>query len=155
MVADNKLFWCKNQRTGLRLIEPNENLVDAYFKKAQDALESLSLVISRDWKISTAYYSMYFSLYALLMKLGVVCEIHSCTLEFAKIFLKEYFSKDEFDFMETSLRARIDSQYYVNKSVAKKQFDLMVSQAPLFLLTCKSVAKKLSEKEIVSIRSRF
>ena len=51
--------------------------------------------ITKDWKISTAYYTIYFSLYALLMKIGVKCEIHSCTIEFARQLLKEQISKEE------------------------------------------------------------
>ena len=113
----DKLKWCAGKKEGLKLIESNSNLAEAYIKKAEEALESMRINTIKDWKISTAYYTIYFSIYALLTKIGIKCEIHSCTIEFAKQFLKEYFSKEELDFVEDSLKARIDSQYYVDKTV--------------------------------------
>src|SRR3989338_7621653 len=111
----NKIKWCARKREGLSLIEPNSNLAEAYIKKAEEALESIRVNIIKDWKISTAYYAIYFSLYTILMKIGIKCEIHSCTIEFAKIFLKEYFEETELEFAEDSLKARINSQYYVDR----------------------------------------
>lgn len=94
----DKIIWCLKQKGGIQLVDPNSNLAEAYIKKAEDSLSSIRINKIKDWKISTAYYTMYFSLYSILMKIGVKCEIHSCTLEFAKHFLKEYFSEDELDF---------------------------------------------------------
>lgn len=151
----DKIKWCAGKREGLRLVEPNPDLADAYVKKAEEALESMQVNVIRDWKISTAYYAVYFSLYSLLVKIGIKCEIHSCTIEFAKRFLKEYFSEDELDFTEDSLKARIDSQYYVDRTVPDAQFDKMVKSAPEFLVKCKSILAKLNEKKINEIRKKF
>ena len=76
------------------------------------------------------------------MKLGVKCEIHSCTIEFAKRFLKEYFEETELDFTEDSLKARIDSQYYIDRTVPDEQYNKMIQKAPAFLVKCKSVIIK-------------
>jgi len=111
--------------------------------------------VIKDWKISTAYYTIYFSLYAVLMKLGVKCEIHSCTIEFAKRFLKEYFEESELDLTEDSLKARIDSQYYINRRVFDEQYNKMIKKAPEFLVKCKSVLIKLNENKINEIRYKF
>ena len=89
----DKIKWCAGKKDGLSLIAPNPELSEAYLRKAEEALESISLNTVRDWKISTAYYSLYFSLYSLFMKLGIKCEIHSYTIEFAKRFLTDYFDK--------------------------------------------------------------
>ena len=83
----NKIIWCVRKKGGLSLIEPNPDLAEAYIRKAEEALESMRVNVIKDWKISTAYYTLYFSLYALLMKIGIKCEIHSCTIAFAKEFL--------------------------------------------------------------------
>src|SRR3989344_4457360 len=96
----NKIKWCAEKKEGLSLVEPNSDIADAYIKKAEEALESMRVNIIKDWKISTAYYTIYFSLYAILMKTGVKCEIHSCTIEFAKRFLKDYLQETELDFIE-------------------------------------------------------
>ena len=73
------------------------------------------------------------------MKLGVKCEIHSCTIEFAKRFLKEYFEEIELEFAEESLKARINSQYYVDRVVPDEQCDKMIRKAPEFLVKCKCI----------------
>jgi len=151
----NKIRWCIKKRGGLELIEPNSNLANAYIHKAEEALESIQVNVIKDWKISTAYYTIYFSLYALLMKIGVKCEIHSCTIEFAKEFLKEYFNEDELEFTKDSMKARIDSQYYIDRTIPDIQFNNLIKTAPAFLVKCKSVLLKLNEKKISEIRKRI
>ena len=90
----DKIKWCAGKKGGLSLIEPNSDLAEAYIKKAEEALESMRVNTIKDWKISTAYYTLYFSLYSILTKIGIKCEIHSCTIEFAKRFLKDYFNEE-------------------------------------------------------------
>ena len=151
----DKIKWCAGKKEGLSLIEPNSNLAEAYLKKAEEALESMRVNVIKDWKISTAYYTIYFSLYSVLIKIGIKCEIHSCTLEFAKRFLGEFFSEEELDFTEDSLKARIDSQYYVDRTVPDEQYSKMIKKAPEFLVKCKSILIKLNEKKTNEIRKEF
>ncbi len=124
-------------------------------KKAEEALESMSVNTIKDWKISTAYYAMYFSLYAILARLGVKCEIHACTLEFAANFLKSYLSETEIEFLKDSLRARVDAQYYVDRKVPDVQYDSMIKQAPEILVKCKLVVLQLNESKINEIRQKL
>ena len=100
----DKIKWCAGKKEGLSLIEPNSDLAEAYIKKAEEALESMSVNIIKDWKISTAYYTIYFSLYSILTKIGIKCEIHSCTIAFAKRFLKESSVKSRSSSLKNSLR---------------------------------------------------
>ena len=151
----DKIKWCVETKKGLSLIEPNSNLAEAYIKKAEEALESMRINIIKDWKISTAYYTLYFSLYSILTKIGIKCEIHSCTIEFAKRFLSDYFNKEELDFTEDSLKARIDSQYYIDRTVPDDQYNKMMMKAPEFLVKCKSILIQLNEKKINEIRIHF
>ncbi|MBI2576023.1 HEPN domain-containing protein [Candidatus Woesearchaeota archaeon] len=151
----DKLKWCAGKKEGLRLIEPSSNLAEAYTKKAEEALESMRVNVIKDWKISTAYYTLYFSLYSVLIKMGIKCEIHSCTIAFAKRFLREFLSEEDLDFTEDSLRARIDSQYYIDRTVPDEQYLKMVRNAPEFLIKCKSILIKLNEKKINEIRKEF
>ena len=137
------------------MIESNSDLAEAYIKKAEEALESMRVNIIKDWKISTAYYTLYFSLYSILTKIGIKCEIHSCTIEFAKKFLKDYFNEEELDFAEDSLKARIDSQYYIDRTVPDEQYNQMIMKSPEFLVKCKSILIKLNEKKANEIRSKF
>jgi len=151
----DKLKWCIRQKNGISLVEPNSNLAKAYIKKAEEALESMRINTVRDWKISTAYYTMYFSLYAVLTKIGVKCEIHTCTVEFARNFLKGYLEEKEILFLADSLKARVDAQYYVDRNVPDLQFEDMIRKAPIFFVKCKNILLKLTEAKINGIRSQI
>ncbi len=151
----DKIKWCVGKKKGLSLIEPNSNLAEAYTKKAEEALESMRVNVIKDWKISTAYYTLYFSLYSILTKIGIKCEIHSCTIAFAKKFLLDFFSKEDLDFVEDSLKARIDSQYYIDRTVPDEQYQKMLKNTPYFLVKCKSSLIKLNEKKINELRKEF
>jgi len=151
----DKIKLCAGKKEGFSLIELNSNLAEAYIKKAEEALESMSVNVIKDWKISTAYYTLYFSLYSILIKIGIKCEIHSCTIAFAKRFLREFFSEEDLDFTEDSLKARIDSQYYIDRTVPDEQYNKMVKNAPEFLVKCKSILLRLNEKKINEVRKEF
>jgi len=151
----DKIRWCLKSKNGIELVEPNDNLCQAYLKKAEEALESMAEVSNRDWKISTAYYSMYFSLYSVMMKAGVKCEIHSCTLEFMKQFLSEYYTGDECRLIQTAYKSRVDAQYYVSKLVSDDTYEEISYCVPGFLVKCKATGKKLDEKKIEEIRAKI
>ena len=147
--------WCLKTKNGIELVEPSNNLADAYIKKAEESLGLMRTTEYRDWKISIAYYSMYYSLYAILMKIGIKCEIHACTIELMKEFLPDYFSKEEYEFMLKAMGARIDVQYYVNKEVKDKLYGELTKKPVDFLVKCKSILHKLNEDKINEIRSRI
>ena len=90
-----------------------------------------------------------------MIKLGVKCEIHSCTIEFVKRFFNEYFEETEINFIEDSFKARIDSQYYIDRTVPDEQYNKMIQESPEFMLKCKTVFIKLNEKKINKIREEF
>ncbi len=148
----DKLKWCLKQKNGIILIDPNNNLAKAYLVKSADSLETMQLANAADWKISAAYYSMYFAVYALCMKTGVKSEIHSCTLELASLF---YLSKEDADLFSTAFRARNDAQYYVDKEVQSDVFDLVVGSAAAFVTRCKRILDGLSESKVLEIRKKM
>jgi len=147
-----EIKWCLKAKNGLELVEPNSNLSTAYLKKAEDSLKSIDMNKVKEWKITTAYYASYFSLYAILMKLGIKCEIHSCTIEFAKQFLNTFFKSEDLDFLEESFKTRIDTQYYVNRDVPDKKYSDMLKGTPAFHIKCKQILNKLTEKDVNRIR---
>jgi len=141
------------QSKGIKLVEPNDNLRNAYIIKAEESLEVLRTTAIRDWQLTTAYYSIYHSIYSLLMKIGIKCEIHSCTLGFTKKFLKNHFLPDDFGLIDKAFSARIDSQYYVNRKVPDFEYDFIINKTPAFLVKCKNIA--LEQKEINEIREKI
>jgi len=111
----DKMQWCLRQKKGIELVNPSENLGRAYLAKAENALKSMRANEGNpEWEISSSYYAMYFSLYAILMRVGVKCEIHSCTLEFMRTYLCKHFTAEEMTLLEDSCSARIEAQYYTN-----------------------------------------
>ena len=151
-----KIKWCTQVKGGIELSEPNGNLANGYILKAEESFEMMQKAKgSRDWSVSTSYYSMYFSLYSVLMKIGVKCEIHACTIEFMKIFLAPYFSPAECKFMADSLQARVDTQYYVDREVDDKFVNEMLATAPKFLAKCKGIVANIRESEINAIRKQI
>jgi len=139
------------QKKGIELVEPSDNLRDGYLIKAEEALDTLRTSRSKDWQLTTAYYTIYHGIYSLLMKIGVKCEIHSCTIEFTKIFLKGHFTQEDFELIDKAFSARIDSQYYVNRKVPDQNYDFIMKKTPTFLVKCKNVI--LDQKEILGIRN--
>ena len=149
----DKIKWCMQQKKGMELVEPSDNLREAYLIKADEALEVLRATDIRDWQLTTAYYAIYHGIYSLLMKIGIKCEIHSCTIEFTKRFLKNHFTPDDFELIDKAFSARIDSQYYVNREVPDRNYDLIMKKTPAFLVKCKNIV--LEQKEIIEIRARI
>ncbi|MFH1127339.1 MAG: hypothetical protein V1718_04490 [archaeon] len=145
--------WCMQQKRGIELVEPSDNLRDAYLIKAEEALDTLRTSKSRDWQLTTAYYTIYHSIYSLLMKIGVKCEIHSCTIEFTKRFLKNHFSSEDFELIDKAFSARIDSQYYVNRRVPDKNYELIMKKTSAFLVKCKNIV--LEQKEVEAVRKQI
>lgn len=151
----NKISWCVSKKGGIEIVEPNFNLARAYERKAEESLETMRSAESKSWKIVTAYYAMYFSVYSLLMRIGVKCEIHSCTIEFAKVFLGDYLKREELKLLEDSMEARVDAQYYVNREVADKTYKNMIELSPAFMSHCKSVKERIDDKTVTQIRENL
>ncbi len=150
-----KIEWCCNTKNGIELLEPNSSLAEAYILKAESSLETSRLAKSKDWKISAAYYAMYFSIYSILQKIGVKCKIHSCTIIFANEFLEEYLSKEQLYLLDDAFDARQDAQYYVDREVSNKIYDEIISKTPALISHCKNVILRLDEKKIKGIRNRL
>ena len=111
------------------------------------------LAKSKDWKIAASYYTIYFSVYSLMMQLGIKCEIHTCTIAFAKIYLQEKFSKEELKLFETAFTARNDTQYYTNREVTQENYEKIIRQAPVFLVKCKNI--HFTEDKIKKVREKI
>jgi uncharacterized protein (UPF0332 family) len=148
--------WCIKQKKGLELVEENNNLSKEYLIKAENALKAIkALEDNIEWQISAAYYSAYFSLYSILMKIGVKSEIHACTIKFAKIFLNSYFIDKNLDLLKKAMKARIDLQYYTNRTITKYKHKTIINFAYEFHVKCKQRLEDINEDSINKIRSDF
>ena len=148
------LNWCCKQKDGIKLVDPNDNLAKGYLKMAENSLGTMNREKRYNimFAISACYYSMYYSLYSVCMKIGVKCEIHSCTLEFMKKGLNEFYSQDDIKAIKKAFDARNTAQYYVDRVVPKEDIDFIISKAPLFCNRSKEILSEINEKNIEEIR---
>src|SRR3989344_7799578 len=148
------LKWCCKQKDGIKLIEPSDNLSLSYMQMADNALGTMNRErkYNLTFAISAGYYSMYYSLYSVLMKIGVKCEIHSCTLEFMKESLSEFYTKKDFKVISKAFDLRNIAQYYVDKVIDVKEADMIMSEAPLFVNTSKGILSRMNEEDVRKIR---
>src|SRR3990167_710697 len=128
-----EINWCCKQKDGIKLIEPNINLSEGYLKMAEDALGTMNREknFSLRFSVSACYYSMYYSLYAILMKIGIKCEIHSCTLKFMEKFLNGFYSVEDIKIIKKAFNLRITAQYYADKIIDKGDVNEITEKAPL------------------------
>lgn len=146
--------WCKEQNRGLKLIEPNDNLFKEYIQTAEETLEVLKIIQgkSKVWLATTKYYCEYFAIYALLMKIGIKCEIHDCTIQICKILeQKGIISTKHTKILENDKQLRIDNQYYLKNREVIINYDELLN----FVLNIKDICTKLTNQKITEIRKWF
>ncbi len=139
----SKLDWCLKQKNGIELIEPNTIIARSYIKDADDSLIAMERNIGK-WRIVTAYYSCYNAFYALLMRSGIKCEIHDCTLELMGLF---EFSEQERLFVKHLKELRIGVQYYL-----RSPSEIELVSVKRFVVHCKELMLKLDEDKIYKLR---
>jgi uncharacterized protein (UPF0332 family) len=151
------LKWCCKQKDGIKLIAPSDNLSQSYIKMSENALGTMNREKEYNlvFAISAGYYSMYYSLYSILMKIGIKCEIHSCSLKFMEKVLEELYSKEEIKTISKAFDLRNIAQYYVDKVINTKDVDFVIAQAPLFVNKSKEILYKMNEKDVTALRKKF
>lgn len=147
--------WCMQKEGGLELVEPNEAMAKSYIGMAQESIGELKNVKSNIWKATVTYYAFYYSLYALMARVGVKCGIHSCSLEFMGKFLNKLYSKKDIEMINRAFGARIDLQYYANRPVDVKEIDESKAYIPDFLAKTRDIISGISVSEIKDIRGRM
>ncbi|MFP4115795.1 MAG: HEPN domain-containing protein [Candidatus Aenigmatarchaeota archaeon] len=136
-----KLDWCKNKKKGIEITEPSKNLAKSYMKKSENSLKTMNSTPAEDWKVTTAYYTCYQALYALLQRTGINSEIHDCTIELMRFF---DFDEEDINFIKGLKEKRIDAQYYVTKEV-KLEDENKVKD---FRLKCKELLEETNFDEV-------
>ena len=144
--------WCLKQKGGIELIEENHNMAESYIKMAEESINALSRVKqSRIWTATTAYYIFYYSLYAVMLRIGVKCEIHSCSLEFMKRYIGFYDKKDA-EMIEKAFDARINLQYYADRPVDDESIEAVSRYCKTFFIKTKDILSNITERQISEIR---
>lgn len=151
--------FCFKKTKGLKLITPNDTLVEVYKRKSFSALNMLESAKEKkedEWILDTSYYAKYFMVYALFMKSGIKSEIHDCTIFSLKFIFSELgiisseLCKDLYD----SRDLRVGSLYYAY-DFGKDEILKKANTAPNFCLKVESIIDNLSKNEIEEVRKMF
>ena len=148
------LNWCKKQKRGIRFIEPNDNLAKEYLQSSEETLSILKEISDKSnmWLATTKYYCEYFAIYSLLMKLGLKCEIHDCTIELCYVLEKEDIIPVGYsNRLKNDKKLRIDNQYYLKNVPVKIDIDDLVE----FVLKIKKIISSITEENIKDIREKI
>lgn len=138
-------------------MEPNERIGSGYLKMAEEAFGTMDRERKESvrFSISAGYYSIYYSLYAVMQKIGIRCDIHGCSLEFMKRFLSEFYSEKYFDLIDRALLVRRNLQYYVDRDVNKSDLNLIWDNVYDFFVLSRDVFSKLTSVKVDKIRKEL
>src|SRR3989338_4604189 len=151
--------FCFRKAGGLKLVDPNERLVEVYKKKSRSALNMLESAKEKkenEWILDTSYYAKYFMVYALFIKAGIKSEIHDCTI-FAlnSLFVEEgIIDKDICDELEKSKDLRVGALYY-DKDFGREEILKRAKTAPEFCLKVESTLDKITKEDVEKVRKKF
>lgn len=153
-------FLKKLKKKGIiELVEFSEEMKSSYLIKAENCLKSAKILFqSQLYENSTseAYYCMYNSLLALLLKIGIKSENHTASI----ILLDKLFgNKDLVKIISWAKEERIDKQYYVETQqivkATKESCNEMILKSEDFLVKIKLLINELSNEKISSARKTF
>ena len=148
--------WCLKQKHGLELIAPNNTVADSYIKIAEESIGILKgVAASKIWTATTTYYTFYYSLYSLMLRIGVKCEIHSCSIAFMKEYLNAFYDKKDIEMMTKAFSARIDLQYYADRPVDSSVIEETKNHCKTFFIRTKDIFAKITEVQIKNIRDKL
>lgn len=141
-----KIKWCLKQAKGIKLTELKPHLSKSYMDEADETLENVFSAKGK-WRLITAYYACYNAFYALLMKCGIRCEIHDCSLGLMSLF---DFDASEVRYLQKLKADRIQAQYYLRAVELKDE-----SNVKEFILKCKTLLGDLNSGKIEKIREKI
>lgn len=145
--------WCLQQKDGLSLVDPNGTISESYIGMAEESAGILKRVeSSKIWTATATYYIFYYSLYSLMLRIGVKCGIHSCSIEFMRQCLSVFYNNKDFDMIEKAFKARIDLQYYSDRPVDDRIIEETRKYCILFFIKTKDILSQITEKQINEIR---
>ncbi len=137
----------------LKIITPNDDLKDAYIIKSESFYDSSILLFKHkklEETVSLLYYSMYYSVLALLFKIGIKCENHSAAI----ILLKELFDIDNKEILHLK-KERINKQYFVDSNITEKEVKKLIEITEDFNLKIYSFIETLSNEKISFFKLKF
>ena len=126
---------------------------DSYIGMAEESIKVIDkMEQSRIWTATTSYYIFYYSLYALMMRIGIKCEIHSCSIVFMEKYLNSLYNNHDISMIKKAFSARINLQYYANRPVDEGTINQVKKYCKEFFLKTEDILVKIKESDISEIR---
>lgn len=146
--------WCLKQKEGIKLVEPNPNLAQSYMRMSQEAIGTMNREIKHNltFAISACYYSQYYALYAIMRRIGVKCEIHSCSIEFMQKFLPDKYSSEDVSLVKQAFKLRNLAQYYADQIISQDHYEPIMEKTADFVAKSQTILSSINETIVESIR---
>lgn len=140
-----------------RMVDPNENLSDAFAKKAKNDLVVLRSipVTDREWRAATAYYARYHMVTAILLKIGVDCKDHNCSIRIAECLLSGMLPETFFREIKEAKSQRISLQYYTTRTIDKLKFEQNLNGVGDFVDDAARFLDALTRERVDVIRKKL
>jgi len=138
----NKLY----KENKIKEVEPSEDIAKAYLEKAVKSLSSAKALLelgNLEDSVAMSYYSMYYSLLALLFRIGIKCENHTAAI----ILLKKVFDIDNTPISKAKTE-RIDQQYYIDFSISKEETNTGIISSEEFNAEIKDFIDRINNEKI-------
>ena len=87
-----------------------------------------------------------------MLRIGIKCEIHSCSLEVMKSYLNEFYAKKDMEMIGKAFESRINLQYYADRPVDDAVIDIAKKYCKDFFIKTKDILAKITEKHVGDIR---
>ena len=149
----NIKFLIKLKKEGkIDLIAFSEEIKESYLKDSESySISSKMLFKDNRLKESTQliYFSVYYSILALLFRIGIKSENHACSI----ILLKEIFDLDN-SFVLMLQKKRVGT-YYPDFNLQKQELNELIQKAEEFNMSLFDFISKLTNKQIKIYRNKF
>lgn len=158
MDGSGYIRWCARQKRGIRMVEPSECLRQAYAGKSHDSMRVMQNCIGEgmgDWAYSASYHAMYFSAYAVLMRAGIKCEIHDCTIALIGHLFGGSIDAGLVGDFEKAKKMRVEAQCHTAVTGPVEDADRLASSTCRFVLAMEELADNLNRDGIEDARARL
>lgn len=149
---------CAGRKRGIRMVEPSESLRRAYAGKSRDSMRAMQSSIDQglgDWAYSASYYAMHFSACAVLVRAGIRCEIHDCTIALIDHLFGEGIDAGLVEDFERAKKMRIEAQYYTAVAGPVEDPGRLAATTCRFVLAMEELADGLNRDGIEAARARL
>lgn len=132
-------------------------MTNSYIQMAEESLRVIQKIESESklWLASTSYYTMYYCLYAIMIQIGIKCEIHKCTLECMKNLFNDFYDEKDVELLDLGFKLRNDLQYYPDRLVSNKDLQKIRTGAVDFFIKTKGILSMISNEKIKDTRKKL